>query len=1360
MSAQNVIEFGFNLDQLNEEKKQVLDLFVDMFGKLKEYDGTKFNPLGNGGLADLKRSITEGSQALNAFNDTAKKYNDTITEQAKRQATSKQTTSDLSAAMKEYQRIIDQLAAAQAKNNAASSDAAEGLAMEKQALKERNAELSASARLQSAEINSINEAEAANAKLTIEKKNLNLETEEGKQRLQEINAELNKNTEFIRENGSVAEKQKMNIGNYAASLQPAFEGLKEMLAGVNEQIAAIETRGKSAVQDLTRAPVGFDVNRNRGSNNNTMAFYTGAGSSTPILQQDAAAVEKLTVVQKILEGSLQRQTAGFTNANQELRNTKNTLDALTLAGYANTEAFEKLNNAYTTSEQRVKDLHREQAILESDVPAITALTGVARGLGGAYALAAGAANLFADGDEKVEKELNKLVAVMTFLQGLEEAVSVLKQRNAIVTALQTEATKALTFIKEIEVRLFGEAKAAEVADTAAKEANAAASVESAAATAANTEALEAEAGAATTAATATGGLRTVLVGAGVAGIAAAAIAVGVALALLTAKLIGYGEEAGITIKQQKDILDATKQLSDALDGQAKVFDALDDSQQRYYSNLLANAQAAGASQYETLLAQQRSDKAQADAAQAEIDRLGATDSAYAQAANNVQRLRNEQDAYAQVVIDLNKIPEKDLSKSQKEQLKAAHDNLEFNQLQLTNAQKTFDDMGKARDKFKDFNQKANEDDIKFNKLSLDDQLAVTEKAEEVRASLIKVRNAIILADDKSTLAQRLAAVRSTASQEIDILNAQDAQTKNNPSNYVNGLLTPQAQAQLQQDSNKRKEIQLKALDDQQKLIIEYNDKRLGFINDINKNELDADAATQKAISDNDTKELDVRLTALYKNISDRSQAISGDYALQLKLAIEHNKTQEEFDKIESDRAKALVELNANTEKEIYDTVVSWGEKRFKAIDEQNKAQNSVTDVTAKYNLQSDALDKNLASNLLSVIDYDEKRKKLDEKYAIESADAQVADDKKKLQELKDYQEKYLDIQAAFANGQLEEARATGDSSKIDKAQAEVDAINKLQQESADFISELSKKTADDQDAATKAHNAKTVAAATELENNLKNIASHAVSATLTIYDNEHEKRIQNIERETELADAASDAQIAAVQKSTLTIRQQAEEVTILAAQKRARDTAAQKEEKAQKIEEAKFERDLSLAQAIWNTASGITKTLMTYGFTPLGIAAAAALAALGAIEIATIESKPIPAYAEGVGIPGKGRHPGGEAVVGEAGPELVSIPGRKPFVVDQATLIDLAPDSKVQPLNKDIVADLGGASLMRSFAILNAHGDSSSQAWDIARWQTDRYEKALKRSQKKIINHIHIPGDTIGLPRDYYNTMVKGIRKK
>src|SRR6185437_12358006 len=418
-----------------------------------------------------------------------------------------------------------------------------------------------------------------------------------------------------------------------------------------------------------------------------------------------------------------------------------------------------------------------------------------------------------------------------------------------------------------------------------------------------------------------------------------------------------------------------------------------------------------------------------------------------------------------------------------------------NQLSAEDAKTQLESVTKAADAIKKTAKDQTDIRDNYNKAVIAGEAVVIDKqqhdAEELRqitlqtslqqADAIKAKNQLILNDDRSTLEQRLAAIRSNAQQEKDILAANLNEQLSRPgARDANGALTGTSTIAIQKAAEERTKITEQSQQEQYKLIVQYNDARLSYLNSINKNELDSDAAVQKAISENDTKELDVRLTALYKNISDRSQAIAGDYALQLKLAIEHNKTQEEFDKIESDRAKALVELNANTEKEIYDTVVSWGEKRFKAIDEQNKAENSVTDVTAKYNLRSDALDKNLASNLLSVINYDGKRKKLDEQYAIDSADAQVEDDKKKLQRQKDYQEKYLDIQAAFANGQLDLAKAGGDSGKIAKAQAEVDAINKLQKESADFISELSKKTADDQDAAIKAHNAKTVAAAGNL----------------------------------------------------------------------------------------------------------------------------------------------------------------------------------------------------------------------------------------------------------------------------------------
>lgn len=1374
MSAKNVIEFGFNLDQLNEEKKQVLDLFVDMFGKLKEYDGTKFNPLGNGGLADLKRSITEGAQALSAFNDTAKKYNDTITEQAKRQSTSKQTTSELSAAMKEYQRIVDQLSAAQAKNNAASSDAREGLALEQQALKQRNAELSASARLQLAEANSVNEAEAANAKLTLEKKNLNQATEEGKQRLVEINAEMNKNTEFIRASASAAEKQKMNIGNYAGSLAPAFQGLNELLEGVNEKIAAIETRGQSAAKDLTRVPIGFDNGRYGGNSNNVSGFAGGAGASAPILQQDAAAYEQLIVQQKILEGGLGRQKVGFSNVNQEMRNVKNTLDALSLTSAKDSEEFEKLNTVYTQSEQKIKDLHREQAILTGDAPAITALTGVAKGLGGAYAIGASAAGVFADGNEKVEKELNKLVAVMTFLQGLEEATAALKDRNAIATALEAEATKALNFIKAIEVRLFGEAKVAEVADTAAKEANVAATEANVAGTVANTTAIEAETAATEGATEATIGLRTALVGIG---IGAVIIAVGV----LIAKIIEWSEAENKAAAESAELAEALEKINEILLERIRLSDEDAQHTKQNLQDALTLAQANKQSYNDIYSIKKATADLDLQTAQNDLKKAANTNDlgeAYRIIDGNVKSLDDSLNPLLKKQTELVEIG-KIWQQVQRGNINQGEAYLQIyqkfgNQLSAEDAKTQLESVTKAADAIKKTAKDQTDIRDNYNKAVIAGEAAVIDKqqhdAEELRqitlqtslqqADAIKAKNQLILNDDRSTLEQRLAAIRSNTQQEKDILAANLNEQISRPgSRDSNGALTAASTIAIQKAAEERTKITEQSQQEQYKLIVQYNDARLSYLNSINKNELDADAAVQKAISDNDTKELDVRLTALYKNIGDRSQAISGDYALQLKLAIEHNKTQEEFDKIESDRQKALVELNANTEKEIYDTVVSWGEKRLKAIDEQNKIGNSTNSVSENYTRASDALDKGLSRNILSVLGYDQRRRKLDEQYAIDSANAQVKDDEKKLQDLKDYQEKDLDIKAAFANSQLELAKAGGDAGAIEKAQSEADGILKIQKETAAAITELTKKTDDDREAARKAADKKNVDAAANLKNDLTRLTEQAVSSSIEMYNNAHEKRIMNIERETELADRASETEIAAVQRSTLSSRQQAEEVTILQAQKTARDTAAAKQVRAEKIEEAKFERNEAIAQAIWNTAAGVAKTLEVYGFTPLGIAGAAALAALGAVQIATIESTPIPSYAEGVGIPGRGHHPGGEAVVGEAGPELVSIPGRKPFVVDQATLIDLAPDSKVQPLNKDIVADIGGASLMRSFAILNSAGQDHAIERAIDS-QTTRLERAFKRSQRKIINHIHIPGDTLGLSRDYYETKVKGIRKK
>lgn len=269
----------------------------------------------------------------------------------------------------------------------------------------------------------------------------------------------------------------------------------------------------------------------------------------------------------------------------------------------------------------------------------------------------------------------------------------------------------------------------------------------------------------------------------------------------------------------------------------------------------------------------------------------------------------------------------------------------------------------------------------------------------------------------------------------------------------------------------------------------------------------------------------------------------------------------------------------------------------------------------------------------------------------------------------------------------------------------------------------------------------------------------AAQTMVGLFDAATDKQIQSLELVTERQDAATDATIAGVERGTESKREQQEEDTILTEQKAARDASTKKKVAEDKRAEAVLDRDLAIATVIWNTEAAVAKTFSEYGGTPIGFALAGVVAALGAVEVATILSKPIPAYAEGINIPGKGRHPGGVALTGEAGPELISIPGSQPFVVDKPTLINLTPDASVQPLT-DSVADLASISMLRGFAILNAHSPQDNNVERAINNQTTQIVRAIRKSQKQtvtVINRINV--DPFANPNDSITRKLRGTKR-
>lgn len=92
------------------------------------------------------------------------------------------------------------------------------------------------------EIKTIAEARKNNSDLLKIRNQLDLSTEEGAEQLKIINARLDQNNQFIKENVSAYEQQKINIGNYTQSIIDAYRELEKQKDGLVELNKELETQ--------------------------------------------------------------------------------------------------------------------------------------------------------------------------------------------------------------------------------------------------------------------------------------------------------------------------------------------------------------------------------------------------------------------------------------------------------------------------------------------------------------------------------------------------------------------------------------------------------------------------------------------------------------------------------------------------------------------------------------------------------------------------------------------------------------------------------------------------------------------------------------------------------------------------------------------------------------------------------------------------------------------------------------------------------------------------------------------------------------------------------------------------------------
>lgn len=192
-------------------------------------------------------------------------------------------------------------------------------------------------------------------------------------------------------------------------------------------------------------------------------------------------------------------------------------------------------------------------------------------------------------------------------------------------------------------------------------------------------------------------------------------------------------------------------------------------------------------------------------------------------------------------------------------------------------------------------------------------------------------------------------------------------------------------------------------------------------------------------------------------------------------------------------------------------------------------------------------------------------------------------------------------------------------------------------------------------------------------------ASQAVGDIGSLISTLYDAQIDRIEEEQDANDEKYDKDIERVDKL-------AESGAISEEDAEARKRAAKSLTEAKNAELEKQKQEIARKQAIWNKGVQVAETgiatargiMEAFQLGPIaGAVMAAIIGALGAVQVATIIATPIPSYAEGTG---NDRHPGGKALVGDAGKhEVVMYSGKAWITPDTPTLVDIPKGAQVFP---------------------------------------------------------------------------------
>ena len=337
--------------------------------------------------------------------------------------------------------------------------------------------------------------------------------------------------------------------------------------------------------------------------------------------------------------------------------------------------------------------------------------------------------------------------------------------------------------------------------------------------------------------------------------------------------------------------------------------------------------------------------------------------------------------------------------------------------------------------------------------------------------------------------------------------------------------------------------------------------------------------------------------------------------------------------------KSALKAKEDAQKKYMEAYITSIEKAYSEEQEQRNL-NLTREVTA--------LTKQRAEKIITEEEYQKQLADLQMKYAQESAEKQI-----------EMLEKVLESEQLTA-----EQRA-----KISKELAEAKAKN--EKDAADAALKSLKKTEKEEENAAKKREK-------EIKSYIKSV-SDMVGKVNKLVSAIYDGQIQKIEEEQEEAEKAHDAEIERIEtlEETGAISKEEAEARKRAAEQRSAEKQEELEKKKQELQykQAVWNKATSIIDATIATSVAIVEALKAGPF--IGPVMAAIIGAMGAMEIAAIVATPIATYAKGTG---KDGHPGGLAIVGDAGKKEAVVYDNKMWITpDKPTVVDMPKGAIVYP---------------------------------------------------------------------------------